>query len=265
MNKQEVIKKFAPDEEGKLVLARVLDKLTESEEKDILTYTKFLNEQQQHLASCMLKSLKSSRHFFAGGYEGAQRVILYFLPTYLEPELINANDILPLAAVRVEYPAECTLSHRDFLGSLMGLGQTRETVGDILVGQGSCDLVVLEEIKTYLLANWEAVGRVKVKTTAVPLADLRVPEEKYVLIKDTVASLRLDNIISAGFALSRSKAGEALAAGRVRLNYLECMKSDKLVQAGDVISLKGKGKIKLEEISHQTKKGRMAIVIKKYL
>ncbi|MGI6450205.1 MAG: RNA-binding protein [Desulfitobacteriia bacterium] len=265
MNKQEVIKKFAPDEEGKLLLARVLDKLTEAEQKNILTYTKFLNEQQQHLAARMLNSLRSPRYFFAGGYEGAQRVILFFLPSYLEPELISADDTLPLAAVRAEYPAECTLSHRDFLGSLMGLGITRETVGDILVGQGSCDLIVLEEIKTYLLANWETVGRVKVKTTDVALANLRIPEEKFVLLKDTVASLRLDNIISAGFALSRSKAGEALAAGRVRLNYLECMKSDKPVQVGDIISLRGKGKIKLEEISHQTKKGRMAIVIKKYL
>lgn len=265
IHKQEIIKKYARESEEKILLARVLDKLEETAQKNIPESTRFLNERQQTAVERMLNHLGNPRHFYYGGYEEAQRTVLIFLPDYLEPEQMIQGDQCPLAFVRAEYMSEGVLSHRDFLGSLMGAGIKRESIGDILVSEDRCDFVVLKEILPYLLANFESVGRVKVKTAAISAEMLKVPEEKFVLIKDTVASLRLDNVVSAGFMISREKAGDMVKAGRVALNFSECLKADKSIGQSDIISLRGMGKIMLQEIGHQTKKGRTAIIIKKYM
>ncbi len=265
MDKNEIVRRHTQEAGEKLLLARVLDKLEESEQKNIPKNTKFLNEQERVLVERMMASIGNTSHLFFGGYEGAMRTILIFLPDYMKPEKITEDGICPLAFIQAEYSADNKISHRDFLGSLMGAGIKRETVGDILVGEVSCDIVVLKEVLPYLMANFELVGRVKVKTAIITAELLKVPEEKSVLIKDTVASMRLDNVVTSGFSVSREKAGEYVKAGRVSLNFLECSKADKLVSEGDAISLRGMGKIKLQQIGIQTKKGRTAIVVKKYI
>lgn len=246
MNKNEIIKRYAQEAEGKLLLARVLDKLEEAEQNNVPKSTKFLNEQQRILVERMIANIGNMRYLFFGGYEGATRTILIFLPDYMEPEQIIDDDIIPIAFIRAEYSTDKTITHRDFLGSLMGSGIKRETIGDILVGEGSCDIIVLKEVLPYLLANFESVGRVKIKKTIIAAKLLKVPEEKFILLKNTVASMRLDNVVSSGFAISRDKASEYVKAGRVSLNSLECAKADKLLSEGDVISLRGMGKIKLQ-------------------
>lgn len=265
INKNEIVKRYAQGSEEKYLLARVLDKLEESEKKNILTFTRFLNEQQKILVGNILRNSEHSRHHFFGGYQDARRAVLIFLPDYLELEHIMDDKFCPVSLIRIEYSPNITLSNRDFLGSLMGTGIIRETVGDILVGDGSCDIVVLKEIAPYLLANVESVGRVKIKAYPASLKILKIPEEKYLLIQDTVASLRLDNVVSSGFSLSRSKAGEFIKAGRVSFNSLECTKLDKPVNEGDAIALRGKGKINIQNIGNKTKKGRTVIIVKKYI
>jgi RNA-binding protein YlmH len=265
MDKNEIVKKHSQEAEEKLLLARVLDKQEDSEQKNILRNTKFLNEQQRALVERMMVSIGNTRHLFFGGYEGAKRTILIFLPDYMEPEQITNDSICPLAFIRAEYSADNKISHRDFLGTLMGTGIKRETIGDILVGEESCDIVVLKEVLSYLMANFESVGRLRVKTSVITAELLKVPEEKFIIIKDTVASMRLDNVVSSGFSISREKASKYVKAGRVSLNFLECSKADKIVSEGDAISLHGMGKIQLHQIGNQTKKGRMVIVVKKYI
>ncbi|RJE47953.1 MULTISPECIES: YlmH/Sll1252 family protein [unclassified Dehalobacter] len=266
ITKAETVKKYAQDEESRLLLARALDKLEESEKKNIPACTRFCSEQQRVLLGNALKANGNPRYFFWGGYEGAERTVLIFLPDYLEPEhVIQDDEYCPLAFIRAEYTADSGLSHRDFLGSLMGAGIKRETVGDILVGENSTDLIVLKEILPFLINNLESVGRVKIKTAIISAGLLQIPEEKVLLLKDTVASLRLDSVVAAGFNLSRTKAGEYVESGKVMLNSLACDKTDKTVAEGDTLSLRGLGKIKLQEIGGLSKKGRQSIVIKKYV
>jgi RNA-binding protein YlmH len=256
MDKNELIKKYtgagAQDAEDKLVLARVLDKLEACEKGHALTNTKFLNEHQRALAENMLAHLGGTRHVFYGGYEGAQRTVLVFLPDYIEPEEINGEENTPLAYIRAEYSPENKPSHRDFLGSLMGCGIQRDTVGDILPGEGSCDLIVLNEISPYVLTNLESAGKARLRTALIKQEQISVPTAEFKIIRDTVASLRLDNVVSSGFIISREKAADAIRAGKVSLNYMECVKPDKPIAEGDRISLRGMGKIELELIGGQT-------------
>jgi len=148
--------------------------------------------------------------------------VLIFLPDYLGAENITDEDINPLACIRAKYSSHDSLTHRDFLGALLGTGVKREMIGDILVNEGSCDIVVLKEILPYLETSFSSAGRTRLEVSVIPLEQVNVPEAKFKTINDTVASLRLDSIVSSGFSLSREKAAEAVRAGRVGLAAVKC-------------------------------------------
>ena len=92
-----------------------------------------------------------------------------------------------------------------------------------------------------------------------------LPEPEVKQIKDTVASLRLDSIISSGFRIGRSLAAQHISAGKAAIDGLPCEKPDKQVEEGAKISVRGLGKIKLQKINGQTKKGRISVVIDRYV
>ncbi len=199
-----------------------------------------------------------------GGYEAAERKMVVYLPDYLEEDDLYGQDS-PLIALRATYYEADALSHRDFLGALMGSGIGRETVGDICVGKGSTDFFVTKEIAPYILQNFESAGRTKLKITQIPLADVVIPQAETQTLRDTVASLRLDSILSAGFRISRSTAAEYIAAGKAAIDGIVCEKADRLVSQGAKISARGLGKMKLTAVNGQTKKGRISVVIDRYV
>lgn len=265
MDKNELIKRYASDSEDKLLLAQVLDKLKLMEERNILSYTKFLNEHQKSMVEKLLAGCGHPKHAFIPEYNGAMRTVLAFLPDYMEPGQLYQEDISPISVIRATYSSANEPGHRDFLGSLMGCGIKRETIGDIFVEKSSCDIVIMKEILPFLLSNFESAGRVKLSISLIKYDEMIIPESDYKLIKDTVASLRLDSIVSSGFSISREKAASAINAGLVALRHQECSKADKAVTEGDVISFRGMGKIELLEVGNTSKKGRTFISIKRYI
>jgi len=265
MFKKEIADKYTSNPEDRQVLVQVLDKLNRTQQRNIMTSTHFLNEHQRAVAGQMLKDFGNPAHVFYGGFTGAQRTVLIFLPDYLGAENITDEDINPLACIRAKYSSHDSLTHRDFLGALLGTGVKREMIGDILVNEGSCDIVVLKEILPYLETSFSSAGRTRLEVSVIPLEQVNVPEAKFKTINDTVASLRLDSIVSSGFSLSREKAAEAVRAGRVYLNYLECNKTDRQVNAGYCISVRVMGKIVLKEVGGKTAKGRTRVVIARYI
>ena len=142
-----------------------------------------------------------------GGYDGAERRRLVFLPDWLE----TPDD--QVAAVRAACRSGGDLTHRDFLGSLMALGLTREKIGDILVEKGGCQVLLDPSMTDFLLQNWDSAGREKLTVTPLPLSALAVPHAAVKELRDTVSSLRLDNVLAAGFSLSRGRAAEAVEKG----------------------------------------------------
>ena len=131
--------------------------------------------------------------------------------------------------------------------------------------KGSCDFFVTAEIAPYLLQTFTSAGRTKLHLSQIPLSDVHIPEPEIKEIRDTLASLRLDSVVSAGFGLSRGKAALYIESGKAELNHMPCVKSDKTVCEGDVVSVRGLGKIRLEELSGTTKKGRTGIVISRFV
>lgn len=199
-----------------------------------------------------------------GGYKDAERQMIIYLPEYLDESALTGEDS-PIVCLRAEFYEGDALSHRDFLGALMGAGIRRETIGDICIGQGTCDLLVTTQIAPYILQNLTAAGRVKLKLSQIPLTEIRTPEAEVKEIRDTLASLRLDSVVSSGFRISRSLAAQYITAGKAAIDGLPCDKPDKLVSESAKISLRGSGKIQLAAVNGQTKKGRISVVIHRYL
>ena len=256
------IEKIAKTSEDKVLLAKIWDKITAGMRKNIPSNTGFLTLGE--LDMCRYLFGEQEGLFPFGGFEGAERQMLVYLPDYLEKDALYEEDS-PLVCLRATFFDGDTPSHRDFLGALMGEGIARETVGDICVGKGQCDFFVTAEIAPYILQNFIGAGRTKVHLERIPLSEVSVPEPETKEIKDTVASVRLDSVISSGFRIGRSAATQYVNAGKVAIDGLPCEKPDKTVEEGAKISVRGLGKIKLRSINGQTKKGRISIIIDRYI
>ena len=147
----------------------------------------------------------------------------------------------------------------------MGMGIVRAKVGDILVSPESADLIVLDTVADFLLSSWNSAGRAKLTVTEIPAAHLHIPEVRCEEVRDTVSSLRLDAVCSTGFRMARGKAVDMISSGHVQVNWRPCTKADKLLTEGDTVSARGFGKFQLAVVGGVTKKGRTAIVVKRYI
>lgn len=261
MLKQDIIARTAQEPEDKLLLARIWDKYEQTERKSIPGSTVFLSPREQRMAQSMLNAAGiRSGYVFDGGYEEAERKILIFLPDWAEEA---AGD--ELVFLRASFHGEESLTHRDILGSLMGLGVTRERVGDILVSPHSADIAASPSLREFFLREWDQAGRVKLTVTEIERSELRVPQAQVKVIRDTVSSLRLDAVAAAAFSMSRGRAAELIAAGKVNLDHVPCLKGDKPVAEGAVITARGFGKAKLRQVGGLSKKGRIGITVERYI
>ncbi|MGM9659130.1 MAG: RNA-binding protein [Faecousia sp.] len=256
------IDKIAQSAEDRLLLAKLWDKISTGMRKNIPASTCFLSPREQELAKYLFGS-PEGLHIF-GGYADAERKMLIFLPEYLEENALFEENS-PCVCLRATFYQGDSPSHRDFLGALMGAGIGRETVGDICVGTGSCDFFVTADIAPYLLQNFTSAGRTKLHLQQIPLTQASIPAPEVKEIKDTLASLRLDSVIAAGFSLGRSLAAQYVTAGKAAIDGLPCEKPDKPVAEGMKISVRGLGKIRLAQINGRTKKDRISVVIHRYV
>lgn len=245
-----------------MLLAKLWDKIHAGMRKSIPANTCFLSTREVEMAKFLFGEPEGLYVF--GGYSEAERKMLVYLPEYLEEAALYEEDS-PCVCLRAVFYEGDSPSHRDFLGALMGAGIGRETVGDICVGKGSCDFFVTAEIAPYILQNFTSAGRTKLHLQQIPLTEAAIPEPEIKEIKDTMASLRLDSVISSGFRIGRSLAAQYVSSGKASIDGLPCEKPDKAVSEGMKISVRGLGKIKLYAVNGRTKKDRISVVIHRYI
>ena len=256
------IEKIAQTAEDRVLLAKLWDKINAGFRRDIPANTCFLSPRELEMARFLFGEQPGLYAF--GGYEDAERKMLIYLPEYLEEDSLYEEDA-PLVCLRATFFEDDSLSHRDFLGALMGAGIARETVGDICVGRGCCDFFVAAEIASYVEQNFISAGRTKLRIRRIPLREAQIPEPEVKEIKDTLASLRLDSVISSGFRIGRSLAAQYVSAGKAAVDGLPCEKPDKAVAEGMKISVRGLGKIRLVSVNGRTKKDRISVTIHRYV
>ncbi len=260
MDKNTIIAKVAQEPEDRLLLAKIWDKHSQMERRCVPASTGFLSPREQHLAEAMLRTAGiCSGYAFDGGYGEAERKVLSFLPDWAE----DGGELVFLRAAF--HGADSVLTHRDLLGSLMGLGVVRERVGDILVSPHSADIVASPALREFFLREWTSAGRVKLTVAEIAREELLVPEAHVKAVRDTLPSLRLDAAVAAAFSLSRGRAAELIEAGRVNLDHMPCLKPDRPVAEGSVLTARGLGKAKLAEVGGLTKKGRIGVTFQRYI
>ena len=249
MDRRSLLDRAAKSAEERVLLGHILDKYDQCRQRNLPTNTAFLSPAEAQGARDLLRAAAIHEGFaLLGGYEGAERRMLFFLPDWQEEaDASDAMAFLRAAWHESEHP-----THRDLLGSLMALGVERETLGDILVSEG-------------IITKIGVIGILRLIYFVIGADALRVPEQKVKEIRDTVATLRLDAVTAAGFSMSRGKAAELIAAGRVQKNYREVTKGDASVAQGDVISARGLGKFEVAEVGGLSKKGRTGILLRRYL
>lgn len=220
-------------------------------------YSRFIEPSMMAAAQKCAREAGARVEFF-GGYPEAERIVAAFVAWDDEPD----------------YPIECldlkwntkfaSAGHRDLLGAVMGLSIEREMTGDIvLAGEGLAYLFVMRDMADYVMANLESAGRATLKITRHE-GEIVCPEPDGTHMRITLASPRLDAFVSAGYNLSRSESQKLINAGLVKLNHVPEMHTDAGVDAGDLISVRGYGRMKIEELLGQTKRGRLAAQVFRY-
>lgn len=257
--------------DDELLLSHARDLKQRCADRGMLTHTSFLDLHQRTVLSRMEREQNADvATFYCGGYPDAERTVAVFVPRFYGIEDLDAyfkeNPAdNPLCLLRLEKDAFSSLSHRDYLGALMGLSVKRETLGDILVDDKGAFLVCLQSIRQYLLDNLFSAGRATLTVTQASFDLLGARQQN---VKDffvSVPSMRLDCVVAAAFRLSRSKAEQAIKSGLVFVNAVQTDKTDKRTETGDVLVLRGKGKCKLLEQTGESKKGRLHLTIRQYL
>ena len=248
-----------------LITAKIEDRIAQCRDGWYVTATGFLDSHEQALATAASRHAAGVRTYMYGGYEEAERRMLVCVPSDLPLSAEEAKDGL-IRVLRVTKPAiSRDLTHRDYLGSLLGLGIERRLTGDILVRPDGADVLILPGIGEFLVNELHRIGPVEVKTEIIPAEELKVPEVRFEIIRDSLSSIRLDSVVSSAFRISRSKAADAIRKGLVSMDHAECIKPDASVSEGSSIVLKGKGKAVLAETGGESRKGRIRIVIKRFI
>ncbi|NLY53909.1 MAG: hypothetical protein GX060_04710 [Firmicutes bacterium] len=258
MKRKTILDSLAKDERS--LVAAAWDKAEQARRRYQVIFTSFLDPGQRALLD-QYAYLWDVNLDSWGGYDEAERCLVAFNPG---EEAVPEADY-PLVALEAKGNFSfAPATHRDYLGSLMALGMKRDTIGDILVKPDGCQLVLHENMLNYVLANWQAVGRVSVDVRPIGWDELQPPSPQIRRHRATVATLRLDAVVAAAYGISRTQAARLIRAGKLKHNFRPETRCDKLVEPADMLSLAGKGRAQLLEVGGQSRSGRRHIEIARW-
>ncbi len=250
------------DPGDKLFIARLEDMVSRSERDGCAVFSSFFDERQCAEAEAWCRfNAGGLKYALWGGFPEARRKMLAVYPDYLE-ECIPGD--MPMKCITFTYRTEDNLTHRDFLGTFMGMQLKRETVGDIITAQGKAQAFVTDVAARLLVSSVSKIGRTGVKVTDAQPFDIEVKQD-FKIITGTVASLRLDCVVSLAANVSRENAARLIRSEKVDVDHITAHSVSAELAEGNIISIRGCGRFILSGINGSTKKGRIHIELKKYI
>lgn len=257
---KEKIIRYYKGTEGESMAVKLVDFAAQALKSRKCKLTGFLSPFEQEMAGIIANSLGELNVDFYGGYRGAERQRAVFCHAEFQ-----GTPNFEIAVIKAQWNGEFSrLGHRDVLGSIMSLGVDREYIGDIIATKDFARVIVDKKMCDYFTANLTQIGSTGVKTSVDDLENISPKEERVKEIKSTVASLRVDSIAAAGFGMSRSKAAQEIAAEKIQLNWQTVKNASQSIKAGDILSMRGRGRLEVAEIRGQTKKGRVGVLLKRF-
>ena len=246
--------------EERVTAKKLLDAAERCYNRNFSVPTDFLDLSEQEVLrtiSCFLPQICSISF---GGYDLAERKMILFVPDVDYP-YERPYDVLRIEPADGRFSEK--LTHRDYMGAIMGLSIARSKFGDILTDDGGAVVFCVNSVTDYICENLTQVRHTFVNIRR----DYNVPadfEPSFKEVTGTVASVRLDSVISLGFGLSRNHAVPFIEGGKTTVNGRVITTNAYTINDGDIISVRSLGKIRFIHMASETKKGRFVVVIHKY-
>ncbi|MFC7061284.1 RNA-binding protein [Halobacillus seohaensis] len=247
-------------EEERPFIDQVLSIQTDVEMRFERKETDFLNPREQYIFSNIMGSQLDLKWEMYGGGDNSERKRAIVAPEY---EMIEHQDF-SIVLLEASFPEKfMSLEHRDVLGSFMSLGIKREKLGDLIVQDGVIHIVVATEISDYIRMNFTSVRKANVQFEEKPLSQILTSNESWLVRDTTLSSLRLDVLIKEVYNVSRKKASMFIEAGHVKVNFRSVENPSFQMEAGDLLSVRGKGRSCLKEIHGTTRKDKYRVTVAK--
>jgi RNA-binding protein YlmH len=260
INKQQILDSLKKRED-RLFVSKIIDQAILSLKYYEVRFTNYLDPYQQKVVSAKLDRISDLCMGLSNEYEQAERRIVSFFPDYMASEDIQ----YPFSVLQISGKNLDRLSHRDFLGAILSLGIKREKIGDILITNDESYIFAMDDIASYIIMNLNKVANTCISIEEKSINNIKIPEKKHKEIQSTVASLRLDAVLSTALAVSRTKVLPLIQSEKVNVNW-ECIGSPSfMLKEGDVISVRGQGRMVLDRVGGLTRKGRISITVKRFI
>lgn len=254
--------KSIPEGEERLLFARALDQALFAMKRRQPAFTDFMDRAKCARFAERMRGIRELQVTLYGGMEDCERQRMGFS---LEEIPLEA---FPIKIIKIRRKSrkfgQADLGHRDYLGSILGLGIDRGKVGDILVSEEEAVCFVTEEIAPYITAMLEQVSKTAVIAEEAEGAEA-IPQRQTERKRLTVASLRLDAVAGEAFHLSRGKVQALIGAEKAQVNWNTVTNTSHQLKEGDMVSLRGFGRFRVREIGGKTKKDRTGLEIEKYI
>ncbi|MEY8320423.1 YlmH/Sll1252 family protein [Lachnospiraceae bacterium 46-61] len=247
-------------QQQKFLFAKVLDAAQSSILHHKKTTTDFMDRHKSEIFFENVKSIQNVKAMVFGGYEQSERRMIAFAPDYME---LTEQDF-PIQALHITKNkkfGQADLNHRDYLGSILALGIDRAKLGDIIVLEQQTICYVHKDLAEYIKNTLEYVSHTKVDVSINDISAVTLPEKEWKYQTITVASLRLDAVAGGAFHMARGKVQQYIKKELVQLNWNTTTNTSCLLKQGDMISIRGFGRIKIFEIGNITKKDRICVTI----
>lgn len=246
----------------KLFTARLEDMKNQCIRNGCPVFSAFLDERECAEAENWLAYNSGEiRYMLWGGFPEARRKMLAVCPEYCEGYI---KEEFPFVCLTFRFRKEDRLTHRDFLGTFMGMQLKRNVIGDIITGEGAAQVFVTEVAARALKSTVSRIGRTGVKVSDDRPFEMEVKQE-FKCINGTVASMRLDCIVSLAANVSREKAAGLIRAEKVDVNHITASAAASELHSGDIISIRGCGRFLLSDIGDITRKNRIHVTLQKYI
>lgn len=242
-----------------ILLSTAADLYSLCEKRGCAVFSRFYDGGEQAILAD--NHMITAEAFLFGGHENCERKILGVFPYWEDPD----TNSFPVVILKITCSFKKDFTHRDYLGSLMGLGIERDRLGDIAIAPDGAYVFVHSSVADYILMNLKKIGSHGVKTSIVSIDGFEFPESKFAIQKVVAASMRTDAVVAACLGISRSKASALMEHEKVSINHRVTTDLSAKIKEGDLFSVRGYGRFVPESISGETRSGRLHLVVKKYL
>ncbi|BAO06421.1 RNA-binding protein [Enterococcus mundtii] len=219
--------------------------------------TEFLDPRQCYILETLIRQNSDLRFQLYGGYEQAERKRCLIFPDYYEP----VDEDFEMSLYEVHYPSKfANLSHGKILGTLVGTGIKRSYFGDIISDDERWQVFIANEVDHFVVNQVTKIGKVAVRLEEIKYTDMVLPKDSWMQERGTVTSLRLDTVISEIYNISRQRSKQLIEAGKVKVNWTENTKPDFLLELLDIVSIRGYGRIQIQDLEGKTKKDKCRVL-----